>query len=85
MLAAIACAAPIGAAAKETVHWGIISNIVGNYVTLQDGMMVAMHHGTIIEPVGKPLYPGMRVRIKGHMNDSGVLDAYVIDKVGARH
>ena len=85
VLSAIAFAAPIAASAQDAVHWGIISNIVGNYVTLQDGTIVAMHRGTIIEPVGKPLYEGMRVRVKGHMNGNGVLEAHVIDKVGARH
>ena len=85
LVAALAFTAPIVASANDMVHWGIISNIVGNYVTLQDGTMVQMRHGTIIDPVGKPLYPGMRVRVKGEFDNSGVLVAHVIDKVGALH
>ena len=85
VITALACTAPIGAFARDMVHWGINSNIVGNYVTLDDGTMVQMREGTIIDPVGKPLYPGMRVRVKGYTNNNGILVAHIIDKVGAQH
>ena len=85
LTSAFVLAASLATSAQDMVHWGIISNIVGNYVTLDDGTMVEMREGTIIDPVGKPLYPGMRVRVKGETNDSGVFVAHIIDKVGATH
>jgi len=84
-IAAFAFATPLAASANDMVHWGIISSIVGNYVTLDDGTMVLMHRGTIINPVGAPLYPGMRVRVKGSPNGDGIFDAHIIDKVGGKH
>lgn len=79
--------APIGASAArvDATHWGIISSITGNVIKFDNGMTVRMREGTIIEPTGAPLYPGMHVRVKGVRDAHGVIIAHIIDKVGARH
>jgi hypothetical protein len=88
LLAAITVATPLNASAqysRDTVHWGLISSIIGNDINLEDGTTVVMREGTIIDPVGKPLYPGMVVRVKGQPFGRRYIDAHIIDKVGAQH
>jgi hypothetical protein len=36
---------------------------------------VRLHNGTVIEPTGTTLQPGMRVRISGHPNRDGTFEA----------
>jgi opacity protein-like surface antigen len=75
-LAAQAADAPSYATATsdETVH-GQITSINGKYgMTVRDnrGFLdnVALHQGTIINPTGYELQPGMRVTIVGHADGS---------------
>jgi hypothetical protein len=83
-LAAQAADAPSYASAsgEETVH-GQISSINGKYgLTVRDNRgfvdNVTMHQGTIINPTGFQLEPGMRVTIVGHA-DGGTFAANEID------
>jgi hypothetical protein len=62
---------------------GVITSINGKYgLTVQDGEgfldSVTMHQGTIINPTGLQLEPGMRVAIAGHA-DGTTFDANRID------
>lgn len=65
----------------ETIH-GVIDSINGKYgVTVRDGRVlssVTLHRGTIINPVGLRLEPGMQVTIAGHA-DGKTFDANTID------
>jgi hypothetical protein len=67
---------------EQTIH-GTIDSIDGKYVfTMRDGRAglegVTMHRGTIINPIGLQLKPGMRVAISGHAA-GGRFDADEID------
>jgi|ERR1700688_2054138 len=44
-----------------------------------NGLHVTMHDGTVINPTGTTLQPGMRVRIWGYWNDNGTFEANQID------
>ena len=72
-------AAPSG---ERTIH-GMITSINGKYgFTVRDDSVgiegVTMHRGTIIDPTGLQLKPGMQVTIAGHA-DGGTFDADEID------
>jgi hypothetical protein len=67
---------------EQTIH-GMIDSINGKYgLTVHGGRVgferVTMHRGTIINPIGLQLKPGMRVTIAGHAA-GGTLDAVEID------
>ncbi len=67
---------------EQTIH-GMINSINGKYgLTVRGGRVglagVAMHPGTIINPIGLQLKPGMRVTIAGHA-DRNTFDADEID------
>ena len=49
---------------------------------LNDGMHVELHHGTVINPTGITLRPGMRVRVVGFRNGDGSFNANEIDVIG---
>lgn len=92
-----ALALPVGANA-DTVGYatpsshqvvrGVITSINGKYgLTVQDGEgfldSVTLHQGTIINPTGLQLEPGMRVAIAGHA-DGTTFDANrIIGRVDA--
>jgi hypothetical protein len=66
----------------QTIH-GTISAISGKYgLTVQDDRVglasVTMHRGTIIDPTGLQLKPGMQITIAGHA-DGRTFDANEID------
>lgn len=67
---------------EQAIH-GTINSIDGKYAfTVRDGRVnlegVTMHRGTIINPTGLQLKPGMRVSISGHAA-GGTFDADEID------
>jgi hypothetical protein len=71
-----------GRSCEQTIH-GMIDSINGKYgLTVRDGRVgldgVTMHPGTIINPTGLQLKPGMRVTIAGHAG-AGTFDADEID------
>jgi hypothetical protein len=68
--------------AERTIH-GMIDSINGKYgLTVRDDHAgldsVMMHPGTIIDPTGLQLKPGMQVTIAGH-SDGRTFDANEID------
>ncbi|HTJ26834.1 MAG TPA: hypothetical protein VMA36_11810 [Candidatus Limnocylindria bacterium] len=69
-------------AGDDRIH-GTIRGINGKYgLTVRDSRgyidNVTMHQGTIINPTGLQLAPGMRVTILGH-GDGGTFDANEVD------
>jgi hypothetical protein len=67
---------------EQTIH-AMITSINGKYgLTVRDGRVglasVTMHRGTIIDPIGLQLKPGMQITIAGHA-DGGTFDANEID------
>jgi len=67
---------------EQTIH-GMIESINGKFnLTVREGRVgldgVTMHRGTIINPTGLQLKPGMRVTIAGHA-DGGAFAADEID------
>jgi hypothetical protein len=81
--------------ADRTVH-GVITSIHGKYGLMvqddrADEASVTMHRGTIINPRGLQLLPGMQVTIAGHPDgrtfDADEIDApaqYMVDQKSAR-
>jgi hypothetical protein len=81
--------------AAHTVH-GVITSIHGKYGLMvrddrADDASVTMHRGTIINPKGLQLLPGMQVMITGHLDghtfDADKIDApaqYLVDQKLAR-
>jgi hypothetical protein len=63
---------------------GLITDVQANQVTLDSGMTVYLHEGTIINPTGVTLYRGMRVRAIGMRQSHRHLDARRIDLINAR-
>src|SRR5579875_3958017 len=51
----------------------------GPVFTLDDGQSVRMHRGTVINPTGTTLQPGMRVTIFGHVTENGRIIADEVD------
>ncbi len=58
---------------------GIVSSFGGYNLQLQNGMAVSLHQGTVINPTGTTLTPGMRVAIRGSRNSAGGFNADEID------
>ncbi|MGP6190344.1 MAG: hypothetical protein ACLPSH_09755 [Vulcanimicrobiaceae bacterium] len=58
---------------------GTIAETRGSMLRLQDGRPIYMHRGTIINPAGVALRPGMRISVSGSTNSDGGINAEVID------
>lgn len=64
---------------------GVIASVNGGSIQLQNGRTVFMKQGTVINPTGTNLQPGMRVRVDGTAAGNGAVNASVIDVVGDWH
>jgi len=73
---------PAAAQASYGRAAGTISVRNGSSFTLADGEVVFMHPGTVINPTGTDLEPGMNVSIVGHYNGDGTMNADTIN-IGA--
>lgn len=58
---------------------GVVSSFGGYNLQLRDGVAVSLHQGTVINPTGTTLTPGMRVAIRGSRNSAGGFNADEID------
>ncbi len=58
---------------------GVVSSFGGYNLQLRDGIAVSLHQGTVINPTGTTLTPGMRVAIRGSRNSAGGFNADEID------
>lgn len=61
---------------------GIVSSFSAYNMQLNNGQRVVLHQGTIINPTGTTLQPGMRVAIYGHGNNDGSFEADQINVIG---
>jgi hypothetical protein len=61
---------------------GVIASVNGSSFTLQNGTTVFMHQGTVINPTGTSLQPGMSVSILGTPNGGGRFNANEVDVSG---
>ena len=61
---------------------GTVSSFSPYNLYLSNGRHVELHNGTVINPTGTNLSPGMRVRIVGAQNSDGTFNANEIDVVG---
>jgi hypothetical protein len=60
---------------------GTVSSFSPYNLYLRNGIHVELHDGTIINPTGTNLSPGMRVRVIGYRNSDGSFAANEIDVV----
>ena len=90
-LALAAIVAPLAASAQVPYGWqtsynqssgGTIASVNGTSFTLQNGTTVFLHQGTVINPRGTTLQPGMRVRIFGSSDGYGRINATEVDVNG---
>jgi hypothetical protein len=87
MGSALALMMPFAASAQNgqlAARVGLVTDVQANQVTLDSGMTIYLHQGTIINPTGTTLYRGMRVRAIGMRQSHWRLDARRIDLVNAR-
>src|ERR1019366_1331035 len=61
---------------------GVIASTQGSSLTLQNGATVFLHQGTVINPTGTRLQPGMQVNIIGGSGGNNAINANEIDVVG---
>ena len=61
---------------------GTVSSFSPYNLYLNNGQHVDLHNGTVINPTGINLSPGMRVRIVGNQNSDGTFNANEIDVEG---
>jgi hypothetical protein len=95
--AAALLAIPTAALAQPDPYWhgnrgaygdrqGQIGGVVAAFspynLDLERGTHVALHKGTIINPTGINLRPGMRVQISGYWRRDGAFEANEIDVRG---
>ncbi len=61
---------------------GVVSSFSAFNLQLGNGPHINLHQGTVINPTGTTLQPGMRVQIYGHSNNDGSYEADQINVVG---
>ncbi len=61
---------------------GTVSSFSPYNLYLSNGVHVELHNGTVINPTGTNLTPGMRVRVIGARNSDGTFNANEIDVIG---
>lgn len=61
---------------------GSVSSFSPYNLYLSNGTHVSLHNGTVINPTGINLSPGMRVHITGNWNNDGTFNANQIDVAG---
>src|SRR5579863_9639449 len=61
---------------------GTVTSFSGYNMTLNGGQSVSLHQGTVINPTGTAIQPGMNVVISGYPN-GGTFDANEVDVNGS--
>jgi hypothetical protein len=64
---------------------GVIASVNGGSFQLRNGRTVFLHHGTVINPTGTRLQPGMAVSVIGYPAGNGNVNANEVDVNGPRH
>src|SRR5579862_9336390 len=70
------------AGSAQTERTGTVASVQGSSFTLNNGTTVFMHQGTVINPTGSSLEPGMRVVIRGDYDGRRRLNADEVDLSG---
>ncbi len=60
---------------------GVVNSFSPFNLYLQNGTHVELHQGTVINPTGTTLQPGMRVNVYGHWNNDGTYSADTINVI----
>ena len=87
MGSALAIVTPFAASAQNGTYAarvGLVTDVQANQITLDSGMTVYLHDGTVINPTGLTLYRGMRVRVFGTRYSHWHLDARRVELIGVR-
>ena len=58
---------------------GVISTVQGSSLQLDNGRVVFLHHGTVINPTRTKLRPGMWIAVLGSPSSKDAIDANEID------
>lgn len=58
---------------------GTIAEVRGGMLRLQDGRPIFLRRGTVINPTGIDLRPGMRITVRGEPGGNGAINAEVIE------
>lgn len=61
---------------------GVVSSFGGFSLQLSNGPHIDLHQGTVINPTGTTLQPGMQVQVYGHNEGNGSFAADTINVVG---
>jgi hypothetical protein len=61
---------------------GVVSSFSAFSLNLSNGPHINLHQGTIINPTGTTLRPGMNVAVLGHSNQDGSFEADQINVMG---
>lgn len=62
-------------------YTGIIQSVQGSSFTLNNGRTIFMHQGTVINPTGIRLKPGMQVTVYGPHAGNGAVNANEVDVI----
>jgi len=73
-----AFAQPIGFRGPHQID-GFIATAQPYHFTFRDGTPIDMHNGTVINPLGATLTPGMAVRVLGFWRRDGAFEANEVD------
>ena len=84
LLATMALIAPLAGSAQPytEVRGAVISSVQGSSFNLRNGMTIFMHDGTVINPTGTTLEPGMVITVIGDDNGNGTINANEVDVRG---
>jgi hypothetical protein len=61
---------------------GVVASTQGSSLTLQNGETIFLHQGTVINPTGTTLQPGMQIQVIGGYGGNNAVNASEIDVVG---
>ena len=84
LMTAALCVGPVAVGAQsdrwdQTHVVGVISTMQGLSLQLDNGRVVFLHHGTVINPTGTKLRPGMRIAVLGSPSGVDAISANEID------
>jgi hypothetical protein len=89
LLTAALLAAPIAGFAQgynngayhghRTQTSGVISNVTSGAITLRSGQTIFLRNGTVINPTGAHLRPGMQISVTGTRTGNGNVNANEVD------
>lgn len=61
---------------------GVIASVSGGSFKFQNGRTIFLQNGTVINPTGTRLQPGMRVSVRGVPSGHGAINATAVNVLG---